>query len=121
VNQAETIRQLCRALELAASLARELEAALTEEQEQTGPGRRPIVPTPEQEREVLRLRHTNGRLGYRAIGARVEPPLSWRVVARILNEYEASQNPSETSQNSSALGAAKARSTSNRPRKGGAL
>jgi hypothetical protein len=90
VTQAETIRQLARALELAA-LARELEAQLPEEQEPQHPGRPPVVPIPEQEREVLRLRHANGRLGYRAIGARVG--LSWRIVERILSEYAASQNP----------------------------
>jgi hypothetical protein len=59
-------------------------------------GRPVVVPTSIQVKEVLRLRHANGRLGMRVIGERVG--LSWHVVQRILAENTASEKPAETSE-----------------------
>jgi hypothetical protein len=52
-------------------------------------GRPRIEPAVWQVAEVLRLRESNGRLGYRAIGEKVG--LSWLIVERIIRENAASQ------------------------------
>jgi type II secretory pathway component PulJ len=64
-------------------------------------GRPRVEPAAWQIDEVLRLRHSNGRLGLRAIGAKVD--LSWRLVERILEqENTASQKGAPASQKPSA-------------------
>jgi hypothetical protein len=84
------IRRLCRFAVLLADAAEDLEALLPASPSGPRTGRPAVVPSREQELEVLRLRHANGRLGLRSIGKRVG--LSWRSVQRILDENVASQN-----------------------------
>jgi hypothetical protein len=87
-------------LALAATYLRELA------DEEEGPveplrrGRPRIEPTPFQVAEVIRLRNSNGRPGYRVIGDAVG--LSWLIVGRILTEHEASQKDASASQKPSA-------------------
>lgn len=93
------LRQVCRFAELLAETAASLEELLPPEEPRNGrPGRPRAAATAKQEREILRLRHTNGHLGLREIGRRVG--VSWRVVQRVLDDHEAaSQNPLVPSQN----------------------
>jgi hypothetical protein len=110
------LRKASRFAGLLADSLEELEALLpSEEQSNPGPGRPVVVATPVQEAAILRLRHSNGRLGLRAIGKRVG--LSWRVVGKVLDEYAASQNPPNSSQNPSPASAR--RTPSKASRKGG--
>jgi hypothetical protein len=61
-----------------------------------GPGRPPVVPTPAQVTEVLRLKAANPRLGSRRIGELVGLP--YRRVQEISASEVASQNPRSASQ-----------------------
>ena len=68
-------------------------------------GRPRIEPEAWQIDEVLRLRHANGRLGYRAIGEKVD--LSWHLVQRILDAAsEKDALPSEKPSDDGKRGAA---------------
>ena len=101
MNEHELRRKLDlanRALEIVTRELAEIEAAIStttaaDVSPSRGPGRPPIEPTGAQIAQVLRLRFTNGRLGVRAIGARVDPPLSWEIVKRILTEYASGNTP----------------------------
>jgi hypothetical protein len=99
-GERRSLHQIADLLGLAALHLRELaevDDAEPATRERRG-GRPRIDPAPWQVDEVLRLRHANGKLGYRAIGEKVD--LSWRVVQRILDA--ASQKGALASQNSSA-------------------
>jgi hypothetical protein len=61
------------------------------------PGRPLLRATPAQIAEVLRLKHTNGKIGLRVIGERVG--LSWHLVQRILDEHAPSENTLDPSEN----------------------
>jgi hypothetical protein len=99
-GERQRLHQIADLLGLAALHLRELAAADGKPATTQPRGRPRKNPEPWQEDEVLRLRHANGKLGYRAIGEKVD--LSWRVVQRILDA--ASQKGALTSQNSSADG-----------------
>jgi hypothetical protein len=85
-------RQLCRLLEAVTDKMLELEELLPEEPKRAPSRGRPLGEwTPSQERQVLKLRHTNGRIGAATIGRRVKPPLSRHFVRRILAETAAGE------------------------------
>jgi hypothetical protein len=116
--------KLCAALELAATLAKEILDEWPDDTSATqgarGPGRPVAAPTDWQVREAVRLRHVNGRLWLRAIGAQVG--LSWHVVKRILDEFAPEEvpsgNPLVPSEKPSSRQAATASSRKPKPRKG---
>jgi hypothetical protein len=110
------LRKASRFARLLADAMEELEALLPSEAPSNArPGRPAVVATRAEEEEILRLRFSNGRLGYRAIGARVG--VSWRVVGSTLDTYASSQNPANPSQNPSTDSATHAPSKASR--KGG--
>ena len=110
------LRKASRFARLLADAMEELEALLPPEtQSNPRSGRPAVVATRAQEEEILRLRHANGKIGLRAIGKRVG--VSWRVVAKVLDEYAASQNSPNPSQNPSPDSAHRGRSKASR--KGG--
>jgi hypothetical protein len=88
------LQRLVEAADLLAALAEETGADLTPFVEPEPAARRPGRPdkavTSDQRRQILWLSRTNGRLGTRAIGRRVKPPLGWRAVQRVLDEYSPS-------------------------------
>ena len=105
MTQREHVAKVRRIAELLVDALAELEESLPQvEPDPVRPGRPWVIPSEAQQREVLRLAHSNGRLGLREIGRRVD--LSWRVVERIL----ASHNSPPASHKSSVKRSGKARS-----------